>query len=83
MAREAGKRIVVLGQTVGPDLEPRHRELLHSQLLNADFVWVREQDSAALLDHWDRVRSICASNSMMPGFFRVSLGRPKRTSLST
>lgn len=48
-AIETGKPVLVLGQTVGPDLEPAHAELLAHYLKAAALVGVRESDSAALV----------------------------------
>ncbi len=42
LARRFGKRRIVLGQTLGPELRTRERELVHEVLANAHFVGVRE-----------------------------------------
>jgi len=49
IAKRCAKPVLVLGQTIGPDLDPPHREILSSALSCADLVGVREADSAALV----------------------------------
>ena len=48
LARRLGKPVVLLGQTIGPDVSPRIRPLVSDLLRNATFVGVRELPSAAL-----------------------------------
>lgn len=47
-AARVGAKIFLLGQTIGPALEPRHRELVSEMLSLASWVGVREPHSFAL-----------------------------------
>ncbi|MEJ8859990.1 polysaccharide pyruvyl transferase family protein [Variovorax robiniae] len=47
-AASVGAKIVILGQTIGPTLEPRHREMVREMLGLASWVGVREEHSFAL-----------------------------------
>lgn len=47
-AASVGAKIVFLGQTIGPALEPRHREMVSEMLGLASWVGVREEHSFAL-----------------------------------
>jgi len=48
IASSTGRRVLVLGQTLGPDLEPVHADLLARYLKRAAVVGVREACSASL-----------------------------------
>jgi polysaccharide pyruvyl transferase WcaK-like protein len=47
-ARRQSLPVIVLGQTIGPDLSPPQRELVSQLLLGADWVGVRDAPSYAL-----------------------------------